>query len=217
MKNKIYYQFAASCCLLVFIMLGYTVKFYPLVLKGFDDFFTDVFRTSLYPQATPFFVNFTKIGNPEILIPLLVITFILFVLLKRYAEALWLAAGMGGIVGILNPLLKLLFHRERPTIAPLVIEKSFSFPSGHAVSTMIFFGTLLFLTRNFIKQHSFSLAVQILLSLLIIVIAISRVYCGVHFPSDVLAGDLLGLGWLTFTYPIFEKQRFIWRFKGKQK
>ncbi|KAF1296688.1 phospholipid phosphatase [Enterococcus sp. JM4C] len=216
MKNKLYYQYAGSSALLILVFLGYVVRFYPSWLQGFDSVLTSVIRHP-YPNWNSFYLWVTKFGNPSTMV-ILTAAFLLVLLMgKRYAEALWLTINVGLIGGLVNPLIKLVFLRQRPTLEHLVLETSYSFPSGHSNASMLLFGTLIFMTPLFIQHKQVRLVVQILLGCLILSIGVSRVYLGVHFPSDVLGGFCLGLSWLLLTYPIYEEKRFVWRFKSKQK
>jgi undecaprenyl-diphosphatase len=81
---------------------------------------------------------------------------------------------------------------------------------------MVLYGTLIFLIALFIQNRYLKLGLQLILGSCILLIGISRVYLGVHFPSDIIGGFSLGLGWLLLSYPYYQKQRFIWRFKNKQ-
>lgn len=215
-KNKLYYQFAGSCFLLFFTFLGYTVKFYPQWLKPFDTWVIEQIG-SLRPQLTSFFLWITQFANP--LTVVLLSLALLFVLLygKQYAEVIWLSGGVIGIAGVLNPLLKLFFNRTRPSIlAPLITEHSLSFPSGHATASMVLYGSLFFLLPLFIDSKFLQYALRSLLVLIILSIGVSRIYLGVHFPTDIIGGFSLSLSWLLLTFPIYQEKRFIWRFQNKQ-
>lgn len=215
-KNKLYYQFAGSCFLLFFTFLGYTVKFYPQWLKPFDTWVIEQIG-SLRPQLTAFFLWITQFANP--LTVVLLGLALLFVLLygKQYAEVIWLSGGVIGIAGVLNPLLKLFFNRTRPsTLAPLITEHSLSFPSGHATASMVLYGSLFFLLPLFIDSKFVQYALRSLLVLIILSIGVSRIYLGVHFPTDIIGGFSLSLSWLLLTFPIYQEKRFIWRFQNKQ-
>ncbi len=108
----------------------------------------------------------------------------------RWAQARWLlATALSGM--LLNLALKQLFAAPRPDLLPhLDIVDSYSFPSGHAAQNMIFFGALSLLAG--MRGGYIAAAVMIAL------IGVSRVWLGVHWPSDVLAGWVEGLGWLAF-------------------
>ena len=215
MKNKLYYQFAGSCFLVVFMFLGYVVRFYPGWLKSFDQTITSIVRMP-YPSANPFFIWYTKFADPlTIGILTLAIAFILF-RGSYYAEVLWLLINTALIAGVANPLIKLVFMRPRPTLHHLVTEHSYSFPSGHSTGSVLLYGTIILLLPQFIKQKNLCLFLQIILGVGIFLIGISRIYVGVHFPSDVLGGFCFGLAWLLMTYPIYLEKRFVWRFKNKQ-
>ncbi|KPG70310.1 MULTISPECIES: phosphatase PAP2 family protein [unclassified Enterococcus] len=215
MQKKLYYQYAGSCFLLLFVFLGYIVKFYPSWLNPFDESLTRVIRSG-YPLMTPFFLWVTKFANPVTIILLFLVVLVVFLINKYYAEALWLSLGTIGIAGLFNPLIKLVFLRERPTLEHLVVETSSSFPSGHSTGSMVFYGTLLLLVPILFKQPFWQWCLRILLGLLILLIGISRIYVGVHFPSDVLGGFCVGLSWLLLTYPYYLQKRFVWRFTRKQ-
>jgi membrane-associated phospholipid phosphatase len=104
-----------------------------------------------------------------------------------YAEA----AAMIGFGG--NTALKYIFHRARPhtMYAQHMKIKSYSFPSGHAYGGMVIYGLLAYLTYKYLP-HPWNVLTTLLLAMLIIIIGVSRVYLGAHFPSDVAAGWLLG-------------------------
>lgn len=215
MKNKLYYQFSGSCFLLLFMFLGYTVRFYPSWLTPFDQKITEIVRLP-YPHLNQFFIWYTKFANPLTIGLIAVAIVILLIRGKYYAESVWLLINTALVAGVVNPLIKLIFQRARPTIQHLVSEHSFSFPSGHSSGSMLLYGTIIFLLPQFIKQKKICLFMQILLGIGILLIGISRIYVGVHYPSDVVGGFCLGLAWLFLTYPIYLEKRFVWRFKRKQ-
>ncbi|MEG0268287.1 MAG: phosphatase PAP2 family protein [Carnobacterium sp.] len=105
----------------------------------------------------------------------------------------------------MNLLVKIIFHRERPTIEHLVIQGGFSFPSGHSMGSLICYGGLAFLTFHLYKKSTPSLVVLLVTILFILLIGLSRIYVGVHFPSDVIGGYLLGASWLTLMIGLFPK------------
>lgn len=216
MKNKMNFHLVASFALLLVIFLGYVVKFYPNWLVPFDDLLTNGVR-SLYPAANSFFLWVTRFGNAVTVIILLAAFLALFIRGKKYAEAIWLASNLILISGLANPLLKLVFNRERPSIEHLVVETSYSFPSGHAVTSIMLYGTLIALLPLLIQNKKLVYPLQGLLGLLILAIGVSRIYLGVHFPSDIIGGYALGLAWLFFSYPYFAEKRFVWRFQQKQR
>jgi len=103
---------------------------------------------------------------------------------------------------LLQHSLKLVFQRPRPAdILPLVTENSFSYPSGHATVGMTFYALLAFCLIGEIKNKTVRKYLTGLALIWIFMIGISRIYLGVHYPSDVLSGWLLGGGFvLVFKY-----------------
>ena len=101
-----------------------------------------------------------------------------------------LAAG-----SLLNYILKQLFHRTRPDLLKLIEIGGYSFPSGHSMTAMIFYGFLIYLSIRYLK-HWLKYYIVGALCLLVLTIGVSRIYLGVHYASDVLGGFIIGLGWL---------------------
>lgn len=109
------------------------------------------------------------------------------------------AATMGG-GSLLNVLLKLYYQRARPSdFPPLDVAHGFSFPSGHSMGSMLFFGSLayvLYFSLEGDTRRRFGLPAVVLCALVTVVVGFSRIYLGVHFLSDVIAGFSGGLFWI---------------------
>ncbi|MES2444881.1 MAG: phosphatase PAP2 family protein [Pseudomonadota bacterium] len=140
-------------------------------------------------------------GSTGLTLITLVITGFLLVARKFATAAFVFAAIAGG--ALLSVALKSVFLRPRPEIVPhLVLVDTTSFPSGHAMNSAIVFltlGALLTRTQKDRTVRIYLVAVAILLTLLV---GFSRVYLGVHWPSDVIAGWIVGAGWATFCLAI---------------
>ena len=100
------------------------------------------------------------------------------------------------LIFILNVGLKLIFMRERPFELMIITEDGYSFPSGHAMASLGFYGFIIYLIWNMKCKKKFKVLTTVLLSFLIILIGISRIYLGVHYASDVLAGYLVSVAYL---------------------
>ena len=100
------------------------------------------------------------------------------------------------IITILNQLLKRILRRPSPTEFRIVEETGYSFPSGHSMVSMAFYGYLIYLIYRYIKNKYIKWSLIVLLSILICLIGISRIYLGVHYTSDVLGGFLLSISYL---------------------
>ena len=100
------------------------------------------------------------------------------------------------IVTILNQVLKFILQRPRPTEYRIINEIGYSFPSGHSMVSMAFYGFLIYLIYKNVKNKYLKLSLISILSLLIVMIGISRIYLGVHYTSDVCAGFLISISYL---------------------
>ena len=216
MKDKQTYLTKGSFALLLFVILGYVVKFYPEHLIPFDSSIQTAIRGDLPAILTTIFRGITRLIDLPIVISWAILLTVIFYLKKWKSERL-LVAGNLSLAGILIVSLKHLYQRPRPEILHLVEEKGFSFPSGHSLAVTLLIGSLIIIVGQRVKDRTVKLILQISLGIYLVSVIISRVYLGVHYPSDVLASLCLGLGILFIEFPFYDKLRFQWRFTGKQK
>ena len=216
MKDKQRFMMKGSFALLLFMIIGYIVKFYPEMLVSFDQPIQTAIRGDLPETLTLLFRAITHlIDIPVIISWVLIVAFIFY--RKQWKMESYLMLGNLTLAGILIVTFKNIYQRPRPEILHLVEEKGFSFPSGHSLAVTIMVGTLIVILSQRIKNTVWRKIVQILLSLYIFSVLVSRIYLGVHYPSDVIASLCVGLGVLFMEFPFYDKLRFQWRFKGKQK
>ena len=216
MKDKQTFMMKGSFALLLFMIIGYIVKFYPEMLVSFDQPIQTAIRGDLPETLTLLFRAITHlIDIPVIISWVLIVAFIFY--RKQWKMESYLMLGNLTLAGILIVTFKNIYQRPRPEILHLVEEKGFSFPSGHSLVVTIMVGTLIVILSQRIKNTVWRKIVQILLSLYIFSVLVSRIYLGVHYPSDVIASLCVGLGVLFMEFPFYDKLRFQWRFKGKQK
>ena len=171
----------------------------------FGAFFYDL-RT---PIRTEVAIAITRIA--DILgqtITTVIITSIL-ILVKKWRMGLWFGITVLLGAGLLNGLMKEVFQRVRPDqIDHLVLQGGHSFPSGHSMGSMIIYGGLLFILIRYINTRTTNgvigkIALSVVLGVLILSIGLSRIYLGVHYPSDVIGGFSLGLAWLSLAIATF--------------
>ena len=216
MKDKQTFMMKGSFALLLFMIIGYIVKFYPEMLVGFDQPIQTAIRGDLPETLTLLFRAITHlIDIPVIISWVLIVAFIFY--RKQWKMESYLMLGNLALAGILIVTFKNIYQRPRPEILHLVEEKGFSFPSGHSLAVTIMVGTLIVIFSQRIKDQLWKRIVQILLGFYLLSVLVSRVYLGVHYPSDVLASLCVGLGVLFIEFPFYDKLRFQWRFKGMQK
>jgi undecaprenyl-diphosphatase len=139
--------------------------------------------------------DLTALGSaPVLVIFVLAVAGFLAARRQYHALGLLLAATVGGI--LLNNLLKVAFARPRPEAALHLTEvRSMSFPSGHAMESAIIYLTLAALLARLVRPRALQLYFVGVASFLTFVVGLTRVYLGVHYPTDVLAGWTAGLGW----------------------
>lgn len=148
-------------------------------------------------------------GNNAILPILLVIAVMLLLFranLRTEAYSLLLSAGGGQLF---NTLIKFIIHRPRPSaevIRVSVIEITYSFPSGHVMHYICFYGFLFFLTFVLMKRSIVRTMLLIIFGLLVTLAGISRIYLGAHWPSDVTAAYLMGMLWLTLSISYYRRK-----------
>jgi membrane protein DedA with SNARE-associated domain/membrane-associated phospholipid phosphatase len=169
----------------------------PLV--QLDRALADTLHTRLSPHWTAVMRVASFAGKPATLLVAGLALVVWFARRRRRGDLLLVVLAVGG-GEMLNPLLKLLFARQRPSFDdPLVMLKTFSFPSGHATGSMIFYGLLVyFAVRAGGPWGRRSLAIAGG-ALAILLIGWSRLYLGAHYLSDVLGGWAVGLVWLAST------------------
>ncbi|MGF9859444.1 phosphatase PAP2 family protein [Priestia endophytica] len=150
---------------------------------------------------------FTFIGSlPAIIVLSVLIMFFLYTILKHRSELILFVAAILGS-SILFRILKQIFQRERPNLHRLIEISSYSFPSGHATTAFAFYGVLAFLLWRHLPTQ-WGRTILILLSvIMILAIGTSRIYLGVHYPSDVLAGYLVSIFWLTIIIWLYQRYR----------
>ena len=150
-------------------------------------FISDQVTGSMYAITQLSSVQLMKVAYP-----LLIIVLLLF---KYYRKALFtFVAGVGGLLLIYG--MKIFYERARPPFPILYKEESFSFPSGHATFSFIFYGTLAYFIWLTDLPKTWKYITMTFLVLLSLAIGFSRVYLHVHYASDVLGGFCLGYSWL---------------------
>lgn len=180
-----------SICLILFLALAEDV-FNKEIMQG-DIIGYDFVKTYLIrKQITPIMKIVTFFGGATCLIGL---TIILFIIIKNKKIGFLIGINLITIT-ILNQLFKFILQRPRPTEYRIINETGYSFPSGHSMISMAFYGFLIYLIYKYVKNKKLKYISITLISILIIFIGISRIYLGVHYTSDVLAGFLFSISYL---------------------
>jgi undecaprenyl-diphosphatase len=183
------------------VRYGYTQQFDEVVLRWMERHQT-VWLERLM-------IEVTMLGTWIVVLSIVSIAALFLWLTRhRYSALLLLVATAGGIG--LNSILKIGFSRPRPQVFEWGTHvSSSSFPSGHAMSSAVVFITVAYLAARLQKTHAARLATLAIAGFIVAIICFSRMYLGVHYPSDVLAGVIIGLSWAAFCMATLEAiQRF---------
>ncbi len=164
-------------------------------LYAFDSFVIAKIQSLITPKLTSVMFFFTFFASTWSLLTLTVISIGLMLWQHKRWEALFLLLALGGGMAF-NLLLKWIYRRERPSIHRLVEESGYSFPSGHSMAAFLFFGMMAMLLTLFVVSRAAKAVIILASVVLILLVGISRIYLGVHYPSDVLAGFAAGGVWL---------------------
>lgn len=215
--------YIALLSLIPFLIIGYIGHNDWSSVTALDYEIGAEFYALREPLRTTIATGITRIGDRQGQTYITIAIVIILFFARKWRTALWY--GLTVLIGadFLNSFTKDIFQRIRPDqIEHLVVQDGYAYPSGHAMGSIILFGGLLFLIIRYMNASRNNLpivkwAVSIFLLLLILAIGLSRIYLGVHYPSDVVGGYWLGLAWLCLSigllgYPLTEKE-----FKRKRK
>ncbi len=178
-------------CLIGFLALAEDV-FNKEIMNGDIIGYKMVSKFLISDFATPIAKFITNFGGAIFLV---VLTVTLVVLVKNKKISLSIFSNLVIITG-LNQLLKRILQRPRPTEFRIVEETGYSFPSGHSMVSMAFYGYLIYLIYKYVENKYIKWILIVLLSCLIVGIGTSRIYLGVHYTSDVLGGFLISISYL---------------------
>lgn len=174
-----------------FILMLIGVATNARFIQTFDNYWIDIIRVNITTSKTDIIAFITNFGGVAAIVMMTVVLLVILLLLKRYTIAIW----FGGVVligGALLPwIIKQIIARPRPSDM-LISQGGYSFPSGHATGSTAFYGmiaALLIIAASKLWQR---ILIGLIALAIILTIMYTRVYLGVHYPSDVTAGFLLG-------------------------
>ncbi|WP_026073223.1 phosphatase PAP2 family protein [Nodosilinea nodulosa] len=182
------------CLLIIFLLAKLSEEVWEQEAFAFDTTILLWIHQFANPRLDQLMLGITRLGNPSFVIPLALAVLILLWWRRLRQEAkVFTLACLGGT--ILSTGLKLAFGKPRPQLWPLLIsEKTFSYPSGHALGSMVLYGFSAYLLAT--QFPKYKRLVYGLACFLIAAIGFSRLYLGVHWPTDVIAGYSVGFLWV---------------------
>ena len=161
----------------------------------FDDAVRDWVHALASPSLTQLMIFISRLGYGFLIVEL-VAALAVFLWLRWRRGALWLSFTMAGALG-LDLILKQAFHRTRPDAFFVSQPNSYSFPSGHALCSFCFYAVLAGLIADRVRYMPVRIGAGVAAAVVVGAIGFSRIYLGVHYPSDVLAGYLAAAVWVS--------------------
>lgn len=155
---------------------------------------------------TSFLKFITIFAGEYIVISIIILSFI-FIKNKKISLCIFID---GTLIVLINYIIKHIFMRDRPFNLMIIKESGFSFPSGHAMVSLGLYGFFIYLICKSNIEKKYKIIITSLLIILILLIGISRIYLGVHFPTDVIAGYMISLALLSLYTYILEKRNILW-------
>lgn len=201
----------AGAALTMFVMSELQFRTYGETFARVDAAIMAAVHGWTSPAMTRFMLFLTLLGAWHVMLPLTTVAVLQLLRRGYWRDAVGLGVGNGAGWGV-NELLKQMFRRDRPDVEwALAQHETFSYPSGHAMTAMIFFGLLAFIAAHRILtppgkeegeyrhprwRYGAVAGVMLLAAAVIVGIGLSRVYLGVHYPTDVWAGYAAGFVWM---------------------
>ena len=172
--------------------------------QPFDDAVMRWIAAHQNPKVQMMMLEVTSLGTGTVVAMIVFIAgLFLWLNTHKHSAILLIAATFGAMV--LDNLLKIGFDRPRPQVFKWgTYAVSSSFPSGHAMSSVVVYGTVAYLAARLQQNTRSRILTMVFAALIILAICSSRLYLGVHFPSDVLAGLVIGLAWAGFCMAVLE-------------
>lgn len=194
---------AASAFFVAFsslVSFGFTQAIDEAILRFFESHRTELLNTVM--------LELTALGAGPTLVMIVGVASV-FLWLTKHKWSVYILL-MGVVLGqVGNAILKGHFERPRPSVVEFVTDvHSLSFPSGHAMSSMVVYGSVCYLVARLETTRRLRLITWIFAGLVILTIGVSRMYLGVHYPSDILAGYLGGLAVLAFVAASLKALRY---------
>lgn len=186
----------SAAMLALFAQLAWETMF-EKTMTAFDNGMFWLVRYFASPDLDKVMIFISALGYGWPYAAIVVGIFLLLGWRRRWRDGVGLAVCLGG-GAVLNLVLKHVFARARPDLFHIVAAAGYSFPSGHAMVSLCFYGMTAYVIVRRLHSRLGRLAVISVTALLVAAIGVSRIYLGVHYPSDVVAGYAAGSMWLAF-------------------
>ena len=205
-------EFINKYLIWIILVLGLLLFFYLVrlinanTISVLDNYIYNLIKGFISPKMTPIVKFITEFGNYTVMVPVIIL-FYLFNKDKSFNRYFTI-----NLVAIFtsNFIVKNIIRRDRPIDINLIIENGFSFPSGHSMVSFAFYGFIIYYVYcSHLSKLGKTIIISIL-TLLVLMIGLSRIYLGVHYASDVIGGFVLALVYLIiFIKYIYKKEKKI--------
>lgn len=191
--------FVVVLCLILFSVICYGVLSYDSLVID-TKVYSFIASNTMNDGLTPILKVITELGGVAFTV---LVGVLIFMFCKKIR---WFVTFDLVGVTLVNQTIKHIVRRPRPNVLRLVEESGYSFPSGHSMVSMAFYGIIIYLVYKNVSNKYLKWLLITLLSLLILSIGFSRIYVGVHYFTDVAGGFLLGLAYLIIYINIYNKR-----------
>lgn len=198
MRKYINKKSIVALVLAIITFIYVTNNYNAMFIRNIDEGLLEWLVKHTQPATVFLFKIITMMANWQAII----LGSLLLLVLMRDKLMVLLVSSITGIVYLITETFKAMFERPRPNVMQLTHATGYSMPSGHAVTAMVFYGLIMVFFVSKIKDKRYRVLTQVLLTILILLIAFSRVYLRVHFLSDVIAGLSMGMIAVTIIYNI---------------
>lgn len=188
-----------AMCILVFVHISVELSYKELI--KLDEQIYSILAGMVSKKATKAFRFITRFGSVEVIFPLWILTLIIY---KDKRKVMLSTLNLVCIFA-LNQSLKFMFARPRPAVVRLAEATGFSFPSGHSMISLGFYGFMLFLLLKSDYLRTVKVIATVAITGLVLMIGVSRIYLGVHYTTDVIAGFCLSMAYLIVFTDIIER------------
>ena len=178
--------------LIIYIVIAASVITEQLWVRRIDLYFTEAIQSTVTDSRAAVILVMTEIGGTEAIVVLTLIVTVSLFIKKMYTAALWFGLTISLSPGVLVHLMKPVIGRERPEFLRLAAESTYSFPSGHSTASTVFYGMLGLILILSVQKLWKKIIIAFITVTIILFVMASRIYLGVHFPTDVLAGFSFG-------------------------
>lgn len=193
-----------STCLISFIIIAYKIVYQHQ--DAFDNSVISYMSQYRSPELIHVMGMITFFGSSLFFIPAYLVL-IAYLLIRRHYQHAIAVALISVVSWVVLSQIKILFHRHRPSLPLVTNISTFSFPSAHAYSSLIFFSLLAFIVSKWQLSSLQKNALVILLLLCPLAVGLSRIILNVHYTTDVIAGYCLATMWLVLSYMLFCKRK----------